>query len=256
MPFPEIYSHPERGDTFGVEVASGDGALLDTLRTALDNNEAATFASLSLVLDTDLQTEAERFAAFRSKIDAWNAQGLKDERPGFPLAFPDHPNAVVAGAPRVGIYLLPGDGEQGTLETILLACAAHRHPDLHARALALITQTDESFPTDADPDPLKALRRGSGRAKAHCGVIGNVFKPGASLSVSLRETAWLPEIEADVPSFAARRLTQGGFYCLVQAKIVAVADTHGVDSSQDGSGHFQRRLRVSIGCPAERFLPV
>lgn len=204
MPFPEIYTHAGRGDTFAIEVAAGDGAVLNALRTALDNYEVSDFASLSLVLDTDWDlTEAQRFAAFRALIDPWNDLGLKDERPGFPLTFPEAPNTVMAGPPRVGVYLLPGGGAQGSLETVLLACAEAGHPGLHQRALELIAAADGIYPAGVNPDPLRDLRRGSGRAKAQCGIIGNVFKPGASLSVSLRQTVWLPEAENAVPALAA-----------------------------------------------------
>lgn len=205
MPYPEIYTRGGEGDVVGIEVAEGDGAVLKALRNYLDQYEITDFASLSLVLDTDLEaTEAERFAALQALIGPWNAKGLADERPGFPLGFPEVANTVVPGPPRVGVYLLPGQGAQGSLETILLACAEARDPDLHQRAQALITATDESenYPADADPDPLKALRRGSGRAKAQCGVIGNIFKPGASLAVSLREAAWLPTVETEIPALA------------------------------------------------------
>lgn len=203
MNFPEIYSNAERGDSAAIEIAEGDGAVLNTLRTYLDNYEVNDFASLSLFLDTDWEmSEDERFARFRERLDPWNAEGVRDERPGFPLSFPRVQNTVANGAPRVGIYLLPGGGRQGTLETILLACAELRYPDLHRQALQLIQATEVSYPADADPDPLAQLRRGSGRHKAHCGIIGNVFKPGASLSVSLRKTRWLPEAETSVPSLA------------------------------------------------------
>lgn len=203
MPFPEIHVHAGRGDVVGIEVAEGDGAVLRALRSFLDQFQTSDFASLSLVLDTDLDfTEAQRFAAFRALTDPWNAKGVADDRPGFPLAFPEIQNTVVAGPPRLGVYLLPGEGAQGSLETILLECAQALHPELHRRAAALVAATDQGYPTDVNPDPLRALRRGSGRAKAQCGVIGNVFKPGASLAVSLRETAWLPAVEADIPALA------------------------------------------------------
>lgn len=202
MPFPEILVNAQTGDSFAIDVAAGDGALLNSLRTALDRYEPRQFASVSIVLDTDWElTEAERFDRFAARLDDWNASGVADDRPGFPLAFPRKPNAIVRGAPHVGIYMLPGGGAQGTLESILLDCAQRRHPDLYERAQSLTTFIGASghYPSDATPDVIKKMRRPAGQAKAQCGIIGNIFNPGASLSVSLRDAPWFPDDESELP---------------------------------------------------------
>ena len=196
--FPEIHCRAD-GSEVGVAVANGESLLLRTLRSLLDIVEAPDFASIAVILDTDWeQTEADRFTEFRASTADWNAKAVADGRPGFPLAFPTHVNTVTPGPIKVGVYQFPGGGAGGALEDVLLACAEHSHPVLRQAADNLVTQAQASYPADAESDPLKASRKQSGGAKAKCGIIANVLQPGHSLAVSLRETLWLPETEAEV----------------------------------------------------------
>ena len=199
--FPEIHIRRTDQATMGIAVANGDGALLKTLRDLLDVFDAPSFASLGVVLDTDWQqTESERFASFQRLIGRWNQDGLDDGRPGFPLAFPEQPNSVTSNGLRIGLYQFPGGGAQGSLETVLLACARHNHPVLHDHAADLVNRVvSAAYPERTNADPLKACRKPSGHAKALCGIVANVLKPGSSLAVSLRDTEWLPFAEDALP---------------------------------------------------------
>jgi hypothetical protein len=198
--FPEIHQRPDGEDTFGVVVANGDGGLLEALRATLDVRDATEFATVSVVLDTDWQeTEADRFATFIDMTQAWNEAGVKDGRPGFPLAFPAGPGQINPGSPSVGVYLFPGNGAQGALEDILLSCAEHHYPFLHHQAQALLDATHAAYPPGGGVDPFKRSRKVSGSAKARCGIIANALRPGSSLAVSIRDAGWLPLNENAVP---------------------------------------------------------
>ncbi len=198
--FPEIHLRRDGEDTFGIVVANGDGGLLEALRVTLDVRDATEFATVSVVLDTDWQdTEADRFATFIEATQAWNEAGVADRRPGFPLAFPAAPGQIRQGTPSVGIYLFPGNGAQGALESILLSCAEHHFPVLHDQAQALLDVTHAAYPIGG-ADPFKKSRKASGSAKARCGIIANALKPGSSLAVSIRDASWLPLNENALPS--------------------------------------------------------
>ncbi len=197
--FPEVHLRPGQEDTFGVIVANGDGGLLEALRATLDVRDATDFATVSVVLDTDWQeTEGDRFTAFINMTQAWNEAGVRDGRPGFPLAFPAGPGQINQGGPCVGVYLFPGNGAQGALEDILLSCAEHHFPTLHHQAQAFLDATHAAYPAGA-VDPFKRSRKVSGSAKARCGIIANTLRPGSSLAVSIRDAGWLPLNENAIP---------------------------------------------------------
>lgn len=198
--FPEIYVREDNSATFGVVVANGDSSLLRMLRDILDLYDAPQFTSVAIVLDTDWQqSENQRYQSFKASTVEWNAKGEADGRPGFPVPFPNEPGTVHSVSPRVGIYLFPGDGAQGALEDVLLACANYHFPVLQVQAGALLEATHEAYPANADPDPFLASRKISGSAKARCGIIANALRPGSSLAVSIRDSKWLPMNEAELP---------------------------------------------------------
>jgi hypothetical protein len=196
--FPEFFHRPADGATFAVSVAGGDTLLLDRVRDALDVRDAPEFTSIGVVLDTDHAVdEPARFAEFLAWFAVWNQEGVADLRPGFPLPTPAGPRIVQAGAPRFGVFQLPGLEQQGALENVLLECAVATYPAINAAAVIYLDAVHAAYPGQATP--VKKSRTASGRSKALCGVIANALLPGASLAVSLRRSEWVPQAEEAIP---------------------------------------------------------
>lgn len=111
---------------------------------------------------------------------------------------------LVEGAPRVGVYVLPGLAEQGTLEDVLLECAATSYPALGCRAVRYVDGVDQQL-TEFRGRDLDDLRSPAGRNKAVIAAIAAVLRPGKSLSVSLEDNHWLEGIGASPRLDALRK---------------------------------------------------
>lgn len=196
MTFPEFLSRDD-GHTVGVCVAGSDSRLVETMRAIIDAKSPLDFASLSVVIDTDREkSEQQRFSALRQSLENWNAVAVEEGQEGFPLKFPSEPQTIASGSPRFGIFLFPGNGQQGTLEGVLMNCVRNDKPDLIEAAEAYLDKVQSSYPEESS---LAASRDGSGREKAICGAIANVLRPGSSLAVSLKMSSWVPKDESVVP---------------------------------------------------------
>jgi hypothetical protein len=200
--FPDIHVGQGGVDTVAVSVAGSDTNLISTLRTSLEIKAVQDFATLTLISDTDFATdELTRFGALLQRLEALNQDAQAEGQPGFPLTLPGIIGALSAGEPRVGIYLWPGEGQQGTLETILLECAGVTQPVLRQEAEAFVTSVNAKHPPKAAATERSVTP--SGTLKAKCGAIASVLKPGGSLAVSLRQSGWLPET-SELPADAKR----------------------------------------------------
>lgn len=63
--------------------------------------------SIGIIRDADENGEIAAFQSVQSSLQSAD------------ISAPDHVGKIRAGAPSVGIYILPGDGEAGMLETLV-----------------------------------------------------------------------------------------------------------------------------------------
>lgn len=195
--YPDMYTRSGADPrSVAVSVAGGDSRLLSELRVALEILDVTSMSGVCIVADADDQNAAHRFAQLFAGLTALNGshgpggkEGGAAGVPGFPLALPAAAGDIAAGRPKVGIYILPDNAQPGTLDDILVACAASSMPSLCAPAKALVAAVDSNG-TAGDP-VLKPLRKPSGRLKATAGIIGNVLHPGSATSASVERGPWL-----------------------------------------------------------------
>lgn len=187
--FPEV-CFLSRDNTVGIVLADGEDNMMREVRVPLERLGPQSFVGVGLALDADAATTVSaRFGTVTDRLRSLNAAAAAEGVPGFPLGVPPAPGVVASGYPKVGIHLFPDNRSAGTLEDVLLSCAQLNHTRVHRAASALIEYLDKRGP-HADP-ALSKLRRGSGRAKAKSGVIGNVLNPGTSLAVAVCTAGWL-----------------------------------------------------------------
>jgi hypothetical protein len=150
--------------------------------------------ALGVILDADYvhanqKAPAQRFAEMADLLASL----------GFPR--PAEPEAV-AGVPRTGIYILPGGGALGTLEDLLLECAAVVYPTLGCRAVRFIDHLDRSAPEFVTRD-LDEIGAPSGRHKAVLAAMGAVLKPGKPTQASIEDHRWIEPRTLALPRVAA-----------------------------------------------------
>jgi hypothetical protein len=192
VPAPSFYRHLGSGTSAAVVNAQGIGELakrLKTHRAALDL-DGVRLDAVGVVLDADAkETPTLRFNRM--------ADALSDT--GFP-----HPPAaeVVVGAPRTGVFVLPGGGAQGTLEDLLLECSALVYPTLRSHAERFIDGLDRSA-SDFVADELKELEAPAGRRKAVVAAMGAILKPGKPIQATLEDHRWIVPHTLNLPRISA-----------------------------------------------------
>lgn len=89
------------------------------------------------------------------------------------------PGAITPGTPKTGIYVLPDNRGQGTLDSCLVKCASVIYPDHRTGA--------EKFLNELDSKHTKHLRTFIAREKAVVGVL----KPGKTNTASIADDNWV-----------------------------------------------------------------
>jgi hypothetical protein len=94
------------------------------------------------------------------------------------------PGTITEGTPRTGIYILPNNKEQGTLDTCLQKCASVVYPDHKAGAEAFLNNLASKH-----TQHLTAFTR----EKALVACIVGILKPGKSNTASIADDKWVSE---------------------------------------------------------------
>jgi len=93
------------------------------------------------------------------------------------------PGKISLGTPRTGIFVLPDNQSQGTLDSSLVKCASVVYPEHRAGA--------EKFINDLNNKYKKHLRTSITREKAVVGCIVGVLKPGKTNTASIADDNWV-----------------------------------------------------------------
>jgi hypothetical protein len=183
VPTPSFY---RRSDvSVAVLPAGGDSELssfaVDTL-VLLSTAPAA----VGFVLDADSKkTPNERFLELRAALEVRG------------LAIGDCPGAIAAGTPAIGIYVVPDNSSQGTLEDVLLACGEVVYGQLVAAARSYLSSVERD---SLEKHDLKELSKPAGTNKAIIAAATSILKPGKSLQTSLQDNRWVSTETANVES--------------------------------------------------------
>lgn len=164
--------------SIAIHSAIGDSRLVGTVE---ENSVLIDFQSLAGVgilfdADSDIGPSA-RYASVRELLR------------GNGFQFPDDAGSVSPSQPHLGAFVLPDNANQGTLEHLLLDCAAHVYPTLLGSATAHV---EAAIVDGALLEEDKAeLLRPAGRNKAIVGSIAAVLRPGKAVQVSIQDNRWL-----------------------------------------------------------------
>jgi hypothetical protein len=152
----------------------------------------AGLTGVGIIPDADSQPAA----SLRSAQDALLSAGL---------AVPPNDQEIIAGPPNTGIYVLPGNGNPGGLEEVLLDCANTVYPSLASSALAYVNSIDINGHEYTTND-MQEMRTPQGPVKARIGAISSVLKPGSTIQTSILRDRWICAATMAIPRIAS--LTQ------------------------------------------------
>ncbi|ATB48173.1 DUF3226 domain-containing protein [Corallococcus macrosporus] len=192
VPAPIFYRAPSSGTTVAVVNSQGISELarkLETHRKALAL-DGVNLDAVGVVLDADSQeTPQQRFTRMADSIAA----------NGYP-----RPAVMggVAGQPRTGVFVLPGGGLPGTLEDLLLECAAVAYPKLRTHSEQFVDGLDRAAPEFMSGE-LKDLSAPAGRHKAVVAAMSAILKPGRPVQATIEDNRWIASSTVVLPRIAA-----------------------------------------------------
>ena len=103
---------------------------------------------------------------------------------------------VIEGSPRLGIYILPDNSQQGVLDTLICDCGDLVYPEYMQRAREYVDKFSEE---ERKKKPLKW--KPFDQEKAIIATVVSVLKPGKTNQTSISDNSWIsPETEAQIPA--------------------------------------------------------
>ncbi len=202
--YPDIYESPDTNNrrSVAIIVAGGDDQLVREFQDALEILDISQLKAAAIVSDANGIGVTARLEQIVAKLEAVSHEETRNFVPGFPLNLPHNPG-FADGNPRIGIHVFPDNVNAGTLESVLLDCAATSYHRYRQPAIEFVNAIDQACP--AVLPELQSLRGGSGRQKAAAGIIGNLLFPGSALSVSIEKGNWFDPVTNTEPGLVAAR---------------------------------------------------
>lgn len=171
LDMPAIFSSP----THSVAIYQGEGSnLCKNLKGKIREHDPymKDIHAFGLVLDADTLTPQQKATEYATEL-----------RELYP-SLVDEPGKIIVGQPRTGIYVLPDNKKQGTLESILVDCATIIYPDHKVGAIQFLDGLDHAH---------KSHWRHFDHEKAMVATIVSVLKPGAANTPSIAQDHWICE---------------------------------------------------------------
>jgi len=188
VPVPMFFDSVEV--SLAIHAAGGDSQLHEAVGDTLQGALPTPPDAVGIILDADSKLmPAARFTKLLSELSQL----------GLGLNLPTQPGAVSTGSPRCGIFVLPDNLTPGTLEDLLLDCAALNYPGLLTAAQALVAQAQSSASSLTKED-MEEFLKPAGRKKATVASIVGVLKPGKAVQMSIQDNRWLEAQALSLPS--------------------------------------------------------
>lgn len=193
---PTFFASPSH--VLAVRSAGGDSKLVAALRGTRLLSDNAQGVSIGIILDADSSEPATRVAELKKSL-------LADDEVRHLADLPP-PGEVNKKAPRRGVFVLPDNCSQGTVEDLLLEAAEINYPVLLKTAQTFLdaVQSHEVRST-LDSGDLKDLDKPAGVKKANLSAMCSVLRPGKAIQNSIQDNRWLADAALTQPRIAALR---------------------------------------------------
>lgn len=165
-----------------IQTAGGITKLPSLLKDDLELLGTHNPDAIGIIIDADSGTAADAYTAL---IAALKETGLK---------FAAKAGEVTTGPPRVGVFVLPDNNRNGTLEDTMLESASSAYPQLLPLAETLVTRVRQSLDTITNWLPLLEcddFNKPAGMNKTRVSVLGAVIKPTSAIGNSYRQQNWI-----------------------------------------------------------------
>jgi hypothetical protein len=175
-------------ETLSIALYAGEGSnLITNLNDKLSDIDYSTFLAFAIVADADDDTP--------NKVAEKYHHGLKKYFPNFPITVNATGN-IIGGSPKLGIYILPDNSQQGVLDTLISDCGDLVYPEYMQRAREYV---DKFSKEERKKKPLKW--KPFDQEKAIIATVVSVLKPGKTNQTSISDNSWIsPETEAQIPA--------------------------------------------------------
>ncbi len=174
-------------DDLLVGIYAGEGSkLIQNLNDKLSNisDFCSSLSAFAIVADADKNTPKQVATTYYN--------GLKEYFPNFPNQVTIM-GSVTKTQPKLGIYILPDNANQGVLDTLLCACGEVVYPEYMKRAKNYINQFSQTETEKLGWKPFD-------QEKATIATVVSVLKPGKTNTVSIADNAWVsPQTKDQIP---------------------------------------------------------
>jgi hypothetical protein len=174
-------------ETLSIALYAGEGSnLITNLNDKLSDIDYSTLLAFAIVADADDDTP--------NKIVEKYHHGFKEYFPDFPTTVSQSGN-VIEGSPKLGIYILPDNSQQGVLDTLICDCGDLVYPEYMQRAREYINKFSEE---ERKKKPLKW--KPFDQQKAIIATVVSVLKPGKTNQTSISDNSWISSETAEIPA--------------------------------------------------------
>lgn len=184
VPVPAFFENATH--SIAVHSALGITRLVETLDETLSLINQERLAGYGFLLDADQQQDPnERFDALITE--------LQSRQVNIPAL---HLGEVAGGTPLFGVFILPDNQSQGTLEDVLLQTAQINYAQLSSTAQQYIESIDKNQLSNED---LGELKKPAGIKKAQISSMASILKPGKAIQNSIQDNRWLDGEALNLP---------------------------------------------------------
>jgi hypothetical protein len=202
-PVPRFYQNGKDTERWVFILIGGGSKSAQTLAKALRTSRLAGFNvdAIGVILDQDLETTPEEAR------DKFIEEFTREQDLPITVDFNFAPGTLVQGTPRLGLFVLPDNGQPGALEDLLLECGEVQYKSLKDKALffrddalgnAALTAADL-----AEYGKLGGQKNISKKKKAWVSVMGAVLMPSVAIQNSIRENRWVEDEALKLPRIQA-----------------------------------------------------
>lgn len=188
VPVPAFYQSPTH--SIAISRAGSDSLIVKDINESLSVVDGSKIDSIGALADADSSPAREQFDSI--------AGGLTK----IGLTLPSNPGEIAIGTPRLGVYILPDNSKQGTLEDVLLQAGHEAYQKLHMWAAKAVTMAPVSALKRKEQ---KYFKKPAGRKKAQLALMANILRPGMAIQNSFRQDNWITEASVRFPLIAPYR---------------------------------------------------
>ncbi|MDD1429486.1 hypothetical protein MEO94_34735, partial [Dolichospermum sp. ST_sed9] len=165
-------------ETLSVALYAGEGSnFITNLNDKLSDIDYSTLLAFAIVADADDDTP--------NKVAEKYHHGFQKYFPNFPITVNATGN-VITGSPKLGIYILPDNSQQGVLDTLICDCGDLVYPEYMQRAREYVDRFSEE---ERKKKPLKW--KPFDQEKAIIATVVSVLKPGKTNQTSISDNGWI-----------------------------------------------------------------